>query len=460
MGPLRFTGPNDYVPIAHPGGTSGLDADHPFVRCHFERLIEAGAPIAVMLVPGNAPITPPGVTRASPETLGVVIDLIDELGGALDYVLFDLEGAKAETEHPRHGITVTIRRAVEMVRSHENPKISGARIGNYAWSATRFDRATSFASAAQQDYVADGYLASGADVSMPSCYGYSWRRTHTGGEPEARVRSNLGTIEGEGSVYLKAAPTIRAALLWGGVERLSAAARALPEGHLLIPWFGRFVAWSGYPVGADDLPTWQDCEAMAVHARLRGAHSFLVLPSSYEAAGNAQGKGAFRVDDGGIDNWRYRELLIDAWSALESDFADRPAPEIMRLETDKASGIVVSGVRFGDEVVVAVSNLSGRDQNIDAGEALGVRFNVSPIFRLAHGRHGLQRWKIDAAVRDFDGDGRLTRRDKDAGERRITDAARAGAFEPMLDINGDGAVDLRDATIVRSARTAYGPLPR
>jgi len=459
MGPLRFVGPNDYVPIAFPGGTSGLDADHPYTRCHFERLIEAGAPVAIMLTAGNAPITRPGVSRASPETLSVVMDLIDELGGSLDYVFLDLEGGRAETEHPEHGITVTIQRVVEMVRGHGNPRINDAWIGNYAWSATRFDRAMSFSSAAERGFAAEAYLASGANVAMPGCYGYSWRKTHTVAEGRTAVRRNLGGTGGDAGAFIEAAPTVRAALLWGSLERLSAAARSLPDGHLLIPWFSRFIAWTGYPIGEPDLPTARDCEALVVHARLRGAHSFMVLPSSYEAQDAASGKGGFRIGDGGVDNWRYRELVIGAWAALDADLADRPSREVLRLATDKSSGVMVSAMRFGPEVTVVVSNLSGERIEVDPGELLSVRFSGRSTVALDHGGHAIRRWSVDPAVRDFDGDGRLTRRDKARGEARISEAARSGRFEATLDIDGNGVVDLQDAARVRNAPAAYGPLP-
>ena len=63
------------------------------------------------------------------------------------------------------------------------------------------------------------YLTSGLNIAMPSCYPYEYYSQHT--------------TPGQ---YGGSAPTLRSALFWAPLERFSVAKRALPEGHMLMPW--------------------------------------------------------------------------------------------------------------------------------------------------------------------------------------------------------------------------------
>ncbi|MEM9065776.1 MAG: hypothetical protein AAGB51_09840 [Planctomycetota bacterium] len=452
VGSLRFMGPSDYVPVAHPGGTSGMDAGHRYTRCHLERVIEAGAPVGVTLGPCTVPFPEPWCGRTSPKTLETYLDAVADLGGEMDYVFMTLEGEVPQIRDPDHGLMVNMRRVVEAVRTHPSDRVRGAWIGNYAWSATRYDRAMSYPQGAEKGWAADAYLQSGLNISMPSCYAYSYFRLHA--EPRSRrtIEGWMGGWEPRYATFTETCPSVRAALFWAPLERLSASARELPDGHLLIPFVSRLIAWSGYPVVEDDLPTRLDCEALIVHMRLRGAHSYYLFPASYEAAGE---KG-FRVDDGGLNAALHRRALLDAWSALDGDLVGAQAPEVLNLETEKSSGINVSGVRIGQRVVIAVSNLSDKETEVDVDSMLGIRQSWGSVTQVPAGGHVLLRREIDAGIRDFDRDGVITLADHREGlamVRRMMQGFEAPAR--IADIDGDGDVDALDERAVLSAAGRY-----
>lgn len=441
MPPPVYAGPTSYTPVYHPGGTSGNAADHPGVKCHFARLVESGAPVGVMIKHCSMPFPEPGCTISSPDTLDLTIQAVRLAQGELHYVLMDIEGDAESFANPYYGVTKNLEAIVDKVRSHYDDRINGAYIGNYAMSATTYDAAQPFPTGSDVSYNAESYHSTGLNVSMPSCYPYSFYRGHAG----VIDRNSDGP-------YGQRAPTMRAAYMWAPMERLSAAARALPEGHLLIPFVTRFIAWPNYPASDSTIPTVEDCKAFIVHARLRGAHGYYSFPSSYEAWGD----NGFTVSDGGLTYDQYKMNILAAWGSLDADFLPAEASEILTLDNPKDSGLFVSGARFGDELVVAVSNLSGDEATVDLNEWLDLQLEGSGLHTVANETHEVLRFRIDPAIRDFDGDGTITRMDRGYGIREIRRAIRGerAAFD-MGDVDGDGDIDTFDERRVMNAVRAY-----
>jgi len=441
MAPAVYDGPTAYAAVAHPGGTSGYDGDHPGTLCHYERLVDSGAPVAVMINSCQTPFPASGCRIASPNTLDLTIRAVRMAQGELHYVFVNLEGDRDQFADPSGGIINNFKAIVDTVRSHHDDRINNAYIGNYAISAATYDASLPYPTAADTSWRAAAYKESGFNVSMPSCYPYSHYRGH------ATVIDRRA-----GGRYAEKAPTVRAALFWAPIERFSAAARALPEGHLIIPFVTRFIAWASYPIPDASVPTIEDSEAFIVHTRLRGGHGFYAFPSSYKTVGE---KG-FTVSDGGVTHEHYKLAVLTAWKSLDPDFQAAEAVEVLTLDNPKESGVFVSGTRFGHEIVVAISNLSEQETLVDLNEWLDLQLEGSGQHTIGPETHEVLRFRIDPAIRDFDGDGVISRIDRGYGIREIRRAIRGerAAFDKG-DVDGDGDIDVFDERRVLNAVRAY-----
>ena len=87
-----------------------------------ERVAEAGAPVTILIRNRNAPFPfDAGDLMIDPEALPDALDALVKL----DYLFMDLEATPAVIEQ-------NVREIVRLVRSHPNPEIANAFLGNYA----------------------------------------------------------------------------------------------------------------------------------------------------------------------------------------------------------------------------------------------------------------------------------------------------------------------------------------
>lgn len=441
MPPVALRGTAEYTGIAHLGAGYGYNADHPGVKCHFQRQVQSGAPVGAMFRDCNVPYPSSVCGTTATDSIDLVIQAVRLAQGELHYVLFDLEGDEAHYANTSYGVVKNLNAVASKVRSHFDDRVNQAYFGNYGLTASTYDAALPFPYKAGETWMAEAYHSTGMTISMPSCYPYSYYRGHA------------GVIDSSSDgPYSERCPTMRAAMFWAPMERLSAAARELPEGHLLIPYVTRFIAWPNYAVGDSSVPTLEDCKAFIVHTRLRGAHGFYAFPPRYEATGDL----GFTVSDGGITYEQYKTNILAAWASLDADFIGAAASEVLTLDNTKTGGLWVSGARFGDEIVVAVSNLSNTEATIDLNERLDLQLEGSGLHTIAGYTHEVLRFRIDPALRDFDGDGTITRIDRAYGIREIRRAIRGERSDfGMGDVDGDGDIDVFDERRVMNAVRAY-----
>lgn len=263
---------------------------------------------------------------------------------------------------------------VRLVRSHPNPRVSNAYIGNYAdWPGERND-AMIWPDKRDRTRIRgrwnrDRFYRDNFNVAMPIAYPYEIYSRHS----DAAIQKGPTT------------PNDRAAMLWAPVERVSVAARDLPEDHLLIPWVSNFVAHDdGGDIYNAPPPSAADLEALIRHLRLRGAHSYMVWTSD-----------ATRTDHPTIDRMEFRELAMNAWRTLDPAFPEDETVTLLNLNTDKSSGVVWSGVIGGGRAWVLVSNLGNRDASVDLPRGIQDLPDRTPS--VPPGQHRLFRFPVNAS---------------------------------------------------------------
>lgn len=371
---VDYRSPEMYIPVSTPGAAHGGPSYASpegwyswYARCYAHALDEAGAPLAVLIRERNCPF--PYADRGLQTAPGEVAGMLDVLP-KLDYLIMDLE--------PIHGGTPqdvirNVEEIVRLVRSHPNPRINRAFLGNYndfpgehdgavIWP----DRRDRTAMGPTKRWDRDAFYRANLNVAMPSLYPYQIYSRH------AHAPIQRGPTS----------PNERAASFWAPLERLSVAARNLPEGHLLIPWVSNYGAFDGESeVYTAPPPTRDDLEAFIRHVRLRGAYSYFIWTSNPD-----------QTDHPTIDRKGYMELALSAWKSLNPLFAGGGAPRILNLETDKVSGVQWSGMIVGDQAWVLVSNL-GKDD--------GARVRLPTIAGLPaetpavpRNTHRLFRWRL------------------------------------------------------------------
>ncbi len=363
-----------YTPINVPGASHGGPSFVPSnpgswrAACTARKLYEAGAPVAVLIRERNCPY--PFNTNGRPTSPGEVRAMLDAVP-RLDYLFMDLEpNGDATPRDVRRNVEAIVR----MVRSHPNPRVSGAFIGNYNDWPGRSDPAKIWPNRRGRTRVSgvwdrDAFYRENLNVAMPVCYPYRVFSKHT----EGRLQKG------------DTAPNSRAAIFWAPLARLSVAARDLPEGHLLIPWVTSYA--TGGTKGMRDTvytappPPRADLEALIRHIRLRGAYSYYVWTPS-----------AKRTHHPSIDHDAYTSLAMNAWRSLDPLFESGGPGRVLNLETDKTSGVQWSGMIVGDRVWVLVSNLGNRDgATVSLPSLPGLPARTPPVPR---GVHRLFRWKL------------------------------------------------------------------
>lgn len=433
---LEYIDVATYVPVNQPSAGHGGPGYEPgswmadYAVCVADHLDAIGAPVALLIRDRNCPF-PYGFGDVDPLAFEMALEALPKL----DYVLMDLErvGPNAEEMIQRN-----IEEIVRMVRTHPNPRISNAYIGNYNDWPGESDEARIWLNKRNRTEVnarygtawdRNDFYKQNLNVAMPLAYPY-----------EIFSRHSDRSIQGD-----NVTPNDRAAMLWGALERVSVAARNMPEDHLMIPWVSNYVDdpgseefYHGPPPPAEDL--W----ALMQHIRMRGAHSFMVWTSDRN-----------ETVHGSIDYDTFRTLAMDAWTDLDPLFDSAEHHEFLNLETDKRGGVEWSAVRAGNQIRVLVSNLHhSRAASVKLPAIYGLPART-PVVQ--PGTHGVFEYTMIPSARDFESDGDLDNSDFIAfiqavlSNNRDTSKTVGGQGIDPCDIDASGTVDLRDVIAVASA---------
>ena len=357
----------DIMPVPHYGNCTLCRDTYLSVYADLESL---GEPIAVMMRNATAPVN-------GSKTPGALADLMNNVS-YLDYVFADYEGNVEDQD---------VADTINLVRSHANPEINNARIGNYGEYPVAFDPTMPFSSQFDRSDRALFYLGSGLDIAQPSAYPYEYYANHFNRPDQHSTLS----------------PSKRAALFWAPLQRVSLTKKELPEDHLLVPWLAGFISWENYEA---EPPEQEDLMAMVQHVRLRGADGYATFRS----------KLLKNSDNGTLNSWidnysneNYRFDAHNAWEELDGIFDEIGETTILNLDTDKASGVEWSGIQRGNKVEILVSNLSNFETQVDLPEIAGLPDLSPPV---AAGTH--QRFSYTVLVSlpgDFNADGKVDGQD-------------------------------------------------
>lgn len=438
-----------FIPINPTGGGHGGPTYQEgswmawYAMCVAQQFEQRGLPIALMIRNRNCPFPyAAGGATVNPDALQLALDNLPRL----DYILMDLENWGTNGWEM---VRLNSAEIVRMVRSHPNPRVANAFIGNYSdWAGER-DEAQIFRSSRSRRAFRTGpdqywdraqFYYDHFNISMPVAYPYQSYSRHA--EPIFQRQENT--------------PNNRSAISWAPLERVSEAARSLPQGHVLMPWVTPYSPVLGNALYNAAPPTPQDLEANIQHFRMRGALSFMIWTPSESSTHHPQ-----------INYQDFRTLTMDAWGMISPIFESAEKVEFLNLTTDKRSGLQWSGVRAADRVWILASNLheySHLAVNLPAIE--GLPEQTPPI---PPGAHVLLSYTVDPAVRDFNGDGVINAADYMRFATSLSDTSASGlsgwgnsvggrGADPR-DINGDGVIDLIDLLAVCRAYVggAYGP---
>lgn len=393
-----------YMP--HPGGEMftgyGPTALHPQTQCTFERVRRRGGALAVMIRSRSAPIpyVVDELVVGAPDAAANIVESVPDL----EYMLMDLSG---DFNLARRNV----RRIGQLVRqSSANP-----RLGNYGWFPGDVDTSVANENRADRSLESQAYLESDLTVAMPSCYPI-----------DNVVNGHL-----DPDCFNGPAPNPASAMFWFPLERLSIAARALPDGHELIPFVSSYICkgiCDGPPPPPDTLA------ALIQHFRLRGADGLVIFPGSDVVQPNI-------TDD------EFEALALNAWRELDPYFLSGDA-QPLNLFTKKQTGVEWSGILTPRHLVVLTTNLGSERRPTVSLPAI----DDLPTSVIARQGHHLHVWERPQPSADLDNDGRVGVLDL-----LILLSQYGDACGPCLaDLNADNLVDTADLLILLQQWTASG----
>ena len=295
------------------------------------------------------------------EALESTLSYLGSKGYPLHFVFTDFESAHADEN---------VRRTVEKVREHYSPLINAAYIGNYDDHAGNYNYYEPWGVIVRKHRseatgeVIDShefYMSSGMNVSMPVAYPNSVYANHF--HRADIFDDNLCVSE-------------RHALFWAPLERFSTAQRALPPGHLNIPWLAGFIAVNGYPAIP---PSRNDNAALLKHLRLRGANGYYLY-------GPGQNTNYSSSKD-------YREhMYSNGWKSLDWFFDNVGEMNVLNTETNKTGGVEWSGACREKQCLFVFSNFTDGSVQIELPDIEGLP-NLSPT--IEGGAHLVRDYVLD-----------------------------------------------------------------
>ncbi|MBO6739243.1 MAG: hypothetical protein JJ916_05220 [Phycisphaerales bacterium] len=512
---------NHYSYCPHAGGQHGPDVEDNKIKSIWSEMEDAGLAVAIMMRDRNSPwgsaptwdcLTSCGgsipdypinnniLIDRSPWTLASAFAIRDLESDQMDYVIGDVE------PHDGNSMTDVANWVVNMAdicfgssslgvtgypdgTSDPTHNISQAtvqswdvRLGNYnthryptltiGVKTVPTDITSAWDTAGQSDDLADQqylYTSAGLNVISPDTYPRANHVRHT---------VNHWTTD--------LSPTVRAAYLWSGVEKLSSALREeIAYGNLatkeILPWVTPFVHQDLDPTGGLYADCWMppstDFLATIKHLRLRGADGFIFFGGEDNLEPDTEGGldldywSRTHPETGEYLNpwytstedwadatatphgyeWFEKHALV-SWEELDGDFADNAVP--YRLETDKTSGIVVSAINDKGRLNILVSYMKpvsrGPTVSIDMDdffkEARDYSSGTNQYITCTGYSHVYSR---DFFTPDIDGDN-----DYDSTDASIW-AGLYAAEDPRADWNQDGLFNSTDITLFGDAAAAY-----
>lgn len=374
---LTVPADSSIIPIPHPGHDWGVW--WPGYWTLWEQMMAEGKPVGFMLRNSTAPI---GGTN--PTVLETLLDNLPKI----DLIYADFENATYLLDEYW---------MVFLTRTHWNPDVADAWIGSYRAYPGPYDASQLTPNAAIRSFESQYYLQSGMDIAMPNSYPYDDFQVHT-------WPNVWGT---------NICPSVRYALLWAPVHRISVAKQSLPPSHRLVPWLATFVQTNNY--GPVDPPPKEDNVAVLQHMRLRGIDGYYTLTSFTP----------------GYSAYDYMMDMRSAWKALDPWFSQGPI-QVLNHGTDKTGGILWSGVQTPQGTVVLVSNFSGQEITFTLP---GGPWPGDGTVTVPHEAHVLVTPPTDEE-------------EEDPGDPVDP--------KPTPDLNGDGIVNAADIGILLAA---WGPCP-
>jgi hypothetical protein len=330
---------SDITPLPKPS-YYGMPKEDPKYAALFTELRAQQRPMGFMTGNDTSPLYGPKDSG----TLAYTLNHFDVNGYKLDYVFVEYEPQfAANMIEETHATT-------DMIRSHANPLINQARIGEYDINRTTSMPWMPYPGQGTPERIAQTnalYDDSGLDVAMPSLYPYESYASHADANRWRTTHYNSWDIFKQFPFYTyeNVSPNKRSALFWGPLVKLSDAKLSLPAGHWLIPYLSDFVPDAPTLFDAPQ-PPHEDNAALAQHIRLRGADGYLIWRTASENEALPYPNEQFKAD------------VYAAWSALDWLFEDAgETPVIMNLATNKSGGIEWSGVATENGVAILVSNL-------------------------------------------------------------------------------------------------------
>jgi len=262
----------------------------------------------------------------------------------LNYSLNDFESANQGQ---------VILDVVNAIRTHSDPKINNAWIGNYEhfnWGPNGTDYSSGTQPYRDMSPYTQRYNQRssnnrvGLNVAMPSCY-----------LAEVNSRHAYSSYWGE-----NVTPNERAAIFYSAIQKAFVAKKNLPSGHKFIPYVS---SWVEYPDQAYHSPVvpYEDCVALIKHLRLHGADSYILWNDwSYPGKTGSEVRGDYAT----------------AWKSIDWFFNGDLGPvTVLNLGDDsgnmaaKKAGLFWTAAKASNRILVQVSNLGSITQRANfAGE--------------------------------------------------------------------------------------------
>jgi hypothetical protein len=280
----------------------------------------------------------------------------------MDFVFADFEEDDSNT--PEIEMDQDTREMVHQVRENTNPEIKNAYIGNFDDFPGAIDVSWSWPNQSDQTARHNFYMTSGQgfhngtqnfnvglNVAQPHLYQVAyyarhadssvWRTTHYYSWDILELFPYY--------TYENVAPNVRSALFWAPLEKYSTAKRALPQGHLLIPYVGAFWDYED-PGDTQPLPH-EDVINLLLHVRLRGSDGYYGYWANYTD---------------GDPTWTNEEFIATmykTWKSLDWLLDTDGSRQILNLTTSKNTGLQWSCTITDKGYAILISNLNTVSQN-------------------------------------------------------------------------------------------------
>lgn len=251
----------------------------------------------------------------APNTVQETLDSVPNL----HFILMDIESTDAER------IRSNIHEIGRIVQANNRDEV---QLGNYLWYPGAYEASAPNEFLSDRSHEHQAYMDSPLTIAIPSLYPFD----------------NQGERHARPGCFSGVAPNLESAMFWAPLERMSTAARALPPGHLLIPFVSTYVC--KLPCEAPP-PTPSTLKASIQHYRLRGVHGVVLNPGKYHG-------------DVVVTDAQYEILVYNAWHTLDQYFDESANVEFLNLSTDKLTGVEWSGINTGRHVVILTTNLGNQ----------------------------------------------------------------------------------------------------